>query len=479
MDFIIYDIALLVIFAIFISVFLYTRRKNLKKEGLLLLYKADWGVKLIERVSKKYKKLWKALSYVSIVLGYILMILMVYFFFKIVSVYLFKPEIVRTIKIPPIMPLIPYLPQVFKLEFLPPFYFIYWIIIIAAIAIPHELAHGIFSAYNKIKIKSTGFGFFPFFLPVFLAAFVEPDEKQMAKKNKFSQMSILSAGTFANILTAIFFLIVLWLFFSIGFAPSGVAFDTYSYSIAGVSSISMVNNITMDNISYTNLMNILKENDTGEVKINNQTFLLSKKLLENPQSKVLFEQEEKILVFNDAPAIKNGLIGAITEIDGVAINSREKLVDELNKKSPGEEIEIETFTGEEYQKKNLTLAEHPEKKGQPLLGIGFLDSESQGILGRISKMLAWFKDPNIYYKPIFECSEFIFNLLWWIILISISVALINMLPIGIFDGGRFFYLTIVAITGREKIAKKVFMGVTFLFLLLLALIMFFWAFNFL
>ena len=173
------------------------------------------------------------------------------------------------------------------------------------------------------------------------------------------------------------------------------------------------------------------------------------------------------------------MIGAITEIDGVVINSREKLVDELNKKSPGKEIEIETFTGEEYQKKNLTLSENPEKKGQPLLGIGFLDSESQGILGRISKMLAWVKDPNIYYKPVFAFSGFIFNLLWWIILISISVALINMLPIGIFDGGRFFYLTVAAITGSEKIAKKAFVGVTFLFLLLLALIMFFWVFNFL
>ena len=257
MDFIIYDIILLVIFAISISLFLYTRRKNLKKEGLLLLYKAGWGIKLIERVSKKYKRLWKVLSYVSIILGYILMLSMVYFFLKIVSVYLFNPEIVRTLKIPPIMPLIPYLPQVFKLEFLPPFYFIYWIIIIAIIAIPHELSHGIFAAYNKIKIKSTGFGFFPFFLPVFLAAFVEPDEKQMSKTSKFSQMSILSAGTFANVLTAIFFLIVLWLFFSIGFAASGVAFDTYSYSIVGVSSISMINNITMDNVSYTNFINIL------------------------------------------------------------------------------------------------------------------------------------------------------------------------------------------------------------------------------
>ena len=82
------------------------------------------------------------------------MIGMVYLFIRILWVYLFSPEIVRAIKVPPIMPLIPYLPRVFNLDFLPPFYFIYWIIIIAIIAIPHEFAHGIYSAYNKVKIKT-------------------------------------------------------------------------------------------------------------------------------------------------------------------------------------------------------------------------------------------------------------------------------------------------------------------------------------
>ena len=84
-----------------------------------------------------------------------------------------------------------------------------------------------------------------------------------------------------------------------------------------------------------------------------------------------------------------------------------------------------------------------------------------------------------YYKPNFEFALFIYNLLWWIILISFSVALINMLPIGIFDGGRFFFLAIAAITGNEKFAKKAFVYLTYLFLLLLAVIMFFWFRSFL
>jgi len=45
-----------------------------------------------------------------------------------------------------------------------------------------------------------------------VATFVELDEKNMEKKSKFSQMAILSAGTFANVLTAIFFFIIMNLF---------------------------------------------------------------------------------------------------------------------------------------------------------------------------------------------------------------------------------------------------------------------------
>ncbi|MCK4647812.1 hypothetical protein KAT24_02695, partial [Candidatus Pacearchaeota archaeon] len=127
MNVMIYDISLLVIFVILIGTFLYRRRKNLKKEGLLLLYRASWGIKLINNIGKRFRKTLNILSYFVIGLGYLLMGTMIYLFGKIVWIYVINPEIVRAIKIPPIMPLIPYLPQIFKLDFLPPFYFTYWI----------------------------------------------------------------------------------------------------------------------------------------------------------------------------------------------------------------------------------------------------------------------------------------------------------------------------------------------------------------
>ena len=74
--------------------------------------------------------------------------------------------------------------------------------------------------------------------------------------------------------------------------------------------------------------------------------------------------------------------------------------------------------------------------------------------------------------------EFIYDFLWWLVLISLSVALVNMLPMGIFDGGRFFYLTMWQITGSEKKAKKWFSYMTYFLLGLLFVMMFFWAFSF-
>ena len=73
MNFMVYDIGLLIIFVIFISIFLYRRKKNLKKEGLLLLYRTSWGMKLIDRVGEKWKKMLNFLSYGAIGLGYLLM----------------------------------------------------------------------------------------------------------------------------------------------------------------------------------------------------------------------------------------------------------------------------------------------------------------------------------------------------------------------------------------------------------------------
>ena len=59
-----------------------------------------------------------------------------------------------------------------------------------------------------------------------------------------------------------------------------------------------------------------------------------------------------------------------------------------------------------------------------------------------------------------------------------SVALMNMLPAGMFDGGRFFYLTVWGITGSRKVAEKSFKYITTALLALLALLIIKWLLIF-
>jgi len=465
MSFIVYDLVFLGIFLILIAAFLYKKRKNIKKESGLLLYKTHWGIKFINHVGKKYKKTLRVLSYISVGLGYLLMVGILWLFYTIVKIYLLRPDVVAQIKVPPIMPLIPYIDKV--VPFLPPFYFTYWIVILAIIAISHEFSHGIFMRRYNIKIKSTGFGFFPFFLPIFLAAFVEQDEKSMVKSKNFEQRAVLGAGTFANVITAILFFVVLWGFFSASFAPTGVAFDDYAYTAVNISTITMINGLAVFNPSQEQLAELAKDAAFNNITAGEQKFIAI----------AGFVGKEHVLLYHDLPAIKTGINGPIMEINNQKITSVEELGEELDKYSPGGIIIIKTKGKEKTQEYEIVLGENPEDPEKAWLGIGFKNKESSGLMGKIFAALASFKKPNVYYESeIGEFGWFIYYLLWWLILISISVALVNMLPMGIVDGGRFFYLTVLAITKSEKTAKKSFKWLTYFFLFLLLLIMIFWAY---
>jgi len=49
-----------------------------------------------------------------------------------------------------------------------------------------------------------------------------------------------------------------------------------------------------------------------------------------------------------------------------------------------------------------------------------------------------------------------------------------MLPLGIMDGGRFFYLAVLSVTGSEKFAKGAFKFMTYAILFLFLAMIFYW-----
>jgi len=88
---------------------------------------------------------------------------------------------------------------------LPNLSFWHWIVAIFLVATVHEFSHGIWARLYKIKIKSSGF----LFLGPILGAFVEPEEKELAKKSKPVQLAVFAAGPFSNIILGIFFLLIM------------------------------------------------------------------------------------------------------------------------------------------------------------------------------------------------------------------------------------------------------------------------------
>ncbi len=470
--FLLYDIIFLIAFTSFVVWFLYTRRSGLKREGPLYLYRTKFGIKAINWFSTKFKKQLNWIQYISIICGYFLMTTMVFLFIQLVYLYIKQPGIVRSVKVPPIMPLIPYLPSIFKIDFLPPFYFTYWILILAVVAIVHEFAHGIFAKLHGIKIKSTGFGF----LGPFLAAFVEPDEKQMDKKSIKAQLAVLSAGTFSNMLVFVLFLIIFIGFFSLMFVPAGVIFNTYSFSDINITKITEINGEPITNPSPNIILKRINlSEDLTKIKISNKSYLINNKVFSENYENV----KEIVRVYDDLPAVNTGLEGAIISVNNNSIKSFSDLSSEINKYSPGEEIIIKTVNEtrgvNEYK---LKLAANSE--GKPIIGILWLNPGTEGIRGKIYAILYLIREPGVYYDTVYnyDLTYFIYNLIWWMILINVSVALVNMLPVSIFDGGRFFYLTILGITKKEIIAKQLFKLVTILILLLLAIIMVFWVLAF-
>lgn len=153
----------------------------------MFLYKSGFGIRLIDCIAKRNRKFLNFISGFVIAAGFmgmvVVIVLLVLSCYKMATM----PEVIKT---PPVVPLFPWIP----FPGLPTLYFTYWIIAIFILAVIHEGSHGIFSRLHKIKIQSTGFGF----LGPLPLAFVEPNEKELVKKENKAQLSIFAAGPVSN-----------------------------------------------------------------------------------------------------------------------------------------------------------------------------------------------------------------------------------------------------------------------------------------
>ena len=469
-DFWIYDVSFLILFSVFVVWFLSSRKKDLSRDGIVFMYRTKFGIKAINYIGDKFKKTLYNLRYFIIGLGFVLMGLMLWMLGQTVSLYLMHPEITKLIKAPPIAPLIPYFPKLFGMQsYFPPFYFVYFILALAVVAIVHEFSHGIFMKLFKIKIKSTGL----VFLGPILGAFVEQDDKSFEKKKKIERMTVLGAGVFANILFAlIFYGLYVGLFFT-SFAASGYAFNSYSAERLPISSVGKIGG----NVGE---MNVLLGGSSGimnftEVSINNKTYFATIETINSVHQGIDLENITTIF-FEKTPAILAEMRGAIVQADDIKITGQDKLREFLESKNPGDIVKFITEEDAKIREYNIILGERPDNSSQAYLGVGHSSASKRGIIQNVLRMFMGFKDESIFYKPTWNDGivYFIYNLLWWIMIINLLVALFNMMPLGALDGGHFFQLAMLGVFKSKKTAKKISKVVGYIILLSFVLMMILW-----
>ncbi|MFA5176232.1 MAG: site-2 protease family protein [Candidatus Nanoarchaeia archaeon] len=270
-----FDLLFLILFFL-ILLGIYSKYKNkFEVQGkVFILYKTKWGLKLMDKIASKFPRLLKYLSYVSVFIGFFGMAFIFYFLIKGTYNYLFIP------KAQPL--LAPVLPGV-HVAGLPTLSFFHWIIAILFIAGIHEFFHGVYARYIGVKIKSSGFAF----LGPILAAFVEPDEKQLIKKKKFDQLTVFSAGPFINIVSA--FLILFFTLFIINpiaytfVEPNGVQVVSLvpenPAELSGIKvgeEIKFINDITINNVNdFSKSLENIKPNQEIIIQTLNSTYTLT------------------------------------------------------------------------------------------------------------------------------------------------------------------------------------------------------------
>lgn len=203
----------IIAFFVIVAILVIRDRKNIEFKTLLLMRKTQNGIDKIENFAKKNEKLISKFATVSVILAFLLSITGFFFLFRIPGVRFMFPKVFPG----------EVSEGISKVAFFIPLW--YWVIALFIIIVPHELAHGVVSVVEKIKIKSMGL----ILLLIFPGAFVEPDEKKFKRSKPSTRMRIAAVGSIANIVVALFLVLIIlsWNFLGNSvFQGVGVTFES-------------------------------------------------------------------------------------------------------------------------------------------------------------------------------------------------------------------------------------------------------------
>ncbi|MBS3132069.1 site-2 protease family protein [Candidatus Woesearchaeota archaeon] len=410
-----------ILFVIALSLFLYSKKGRMHEQQLVKnalffsMYRTKIGLRLMDSLSKKFRRSFEYIGYLGILLCFIGMALISYLLIDNIAKIFLKPEAVPGVGL--------VLPVKAKGIFYVPFF--YWIISIFVIAFVHEFAHGIIARAHNIKVKSSGFAFLgstlmalgflilvftlpakivdsPFSfdfssssdlwlaagtamvlislaknlkIPAIPAAFVEPDEKELKKRPHSQQLSVFAAGPFSNI--ALAFIILAFLGLIVAPLSAGLFEDN---------GVEIVDLIESQGKYPAELAGI----SAGEV---------------------------------------------VKEIDGQPIKTAEEFSSLMETRSPQQKIRLKTDISE-Y---SLLLASNPDNSSRAFLGIKV--AQSTGIKAPVYEKYGNFI-PAAYV--------WLIGLLSMLMMLNFGIGLFNLAPIGPLDGGRMMQLLLHKLFDKEK-----------------------------
>lgn len=296
-----------------------------------------------------------------------------------------------------------------KIDFVVPWYG--WLILIFA-AMVHEFFHGAMLKRLKLKIKSIGIILFGGLVP--FGAFVEPDEKEIKKKNKHDVVKMYSAGPTSNAVLALIFFII-----TAGILMIAAPFTTTpEYTTLGLKVINVYETVTVAGVDYKSpVYGVLEKNDLI-VSVNDVDI----KTINNIVSATNKEQENKFVIKN--------------------LTTQEERIEYIQPNEKG----TYGFTGDIYIRLNETQED-------------FLLNEV----------------PIQQRKPVLRL---VVSILSWIALLNLLIASVNFLPTVPFDGGFIsqviFSRYLKKGTEKKKIKKvSKFFGWLIVLLILLNIIPYF------
>lgn len=183
-------------FILLAAIFIFLNRKKIDVQFPIFLLKDNKLGQKIFSASRKWTHIIEPLSDVGVALAFLGMAYTFLFMFKGTLDLFTKKGAAAQVSI-----IVPGVQVPGSPIFLP---FWYGMISLAILAIVHEMSHGIVASAHGMKPKSVALVLF-LFIP---GAGVELDEKKMYKRPLRERLRVYAAGSFANVITALLFLVL-------------------------------------------------------------------------------------------------------------------------------------------------------------------------------------------------------------------------------------------------------------------------------